>query len=83
MAVKLESVEVLNVVIYPKRMKRIGKNGIAVPEGFWKKISNVKEGFERCFYYANGINAVAKDDKLKEHVVDCKNLPVPTGQHLP
>jgi len=77
MAVKLGSVDVLNIVTYPKNPKRIGKNGIAVPEGFWKKISNEKEVFERCFYYKNMDLGNSKSDTLKKHVVDCKNLPLP------
>ena len=68
MAVKLGSVEVLNIVTFPKDPTRIGKSGIAVPKGFWKKISNDKEGFVRCFYYANDLGTVTKGDILKKHV---------------
>ena len=77
MAIKLGTVDVLNIVTYPKNPKRIGKNGIAVPEGFWKEIINAKEGFERCFYYANDLGAVAKGDTLKMHIVDCNKVPLP------
>jgi endonuclease G len=77
MAVKLGTVEVLNIVVYSKEPLRIGRNGIAVPDGFWKKISNEQKGFERCFYYANDRHAIAKGDRLKEHVIDCKSLPLP------
>jgi len=77
MAIKLDTVEVLNIVTFSKNPKRIGRNSIAIPNGFWKKISNQKAGFERCFYYNNDLNTRAKGDKLKDHVVDCSKLPKP------
>lgn len=51
-AIKLITANVLNIVNYSSFPKHI-KNGIAIPSGFWKKISNEKEKFERCFYYKN------------------------------
>ena len=77
MAIKLGSVNVLNIVSYSSSPKRIGDNGIAVPDAFWKMISNDQEGFSRCFFYTNTLDAVAKGDKLKAHAVDCKTLPLP------
>jgi len=73
-AVKLGSVQVINGVIYDKSPKRIGKNNIAVPDGFWKMIYNDKKNFKRCFYYKNDLNTVIKGDKLKNHEIDCKKL---------
>lgn len=78
-AIKLERVEVLNIVVYPRHPKRIGENGIAVPSGFWKKIENRADGFERCFYYENNLHASAKGDKLKAHVRPCDMMPGPKG----
>jgi len=72
-AVKLGSVQVLNGVIYPSKPQRIGRNGIAVPSGYWKMIFNNK-GFERCFYYKNDKRAKAKGDKLRSHLIDCSSL---------
>ena len=37
-AVSLGSVSVLNCVVYSKNPKRIGRNKIAIPSGFWKMI---------------------------------------------
>ena len=72
-ASKLGKVFVINGVEYGDNPKRIGKNQIAVPEGFWKMIFNNK-GFERCFYYKNDLDVDIKLDKLKNHEVDCKKL---------
>lgn len=77
MAIKFGSVDVLNIVMYPHNPSRIGADGIAVPDGFWKKISNEKAGFERCFFYKNDLRANAKGDKLKNHAIDCSKLPRP------
>jgi len=73
MAIKLGVADVLNVVVYPQVPKRIG-SGVAVPSGFWKRVSSAEAGFERCFYYENDLNANAKGDRLKDHVVECSQL---------
>ena len=73
-AVGLGSVNVLNGVVYNSNPKRIGKNKIAVPDAFWKMIYNDKEKYKKCFYYKNDLNAIAKGDKLKAHLVDCDSL---------
>ena len=71
-AVKLGYVNVINVVEYSDNPQRIGKHKIAVPKGFYKVIYNKDEDFERCFYYKNDNNINTKEDKLKQHLVDCK-----------
>ena len=73
-AVGLGMVNVLNGVVYSSNPPRIGKNKIAVPDGFWKMIYNDKENYKKCFYYENDLNAVVKGDKLKSHLVDCASL---------
>jgi len=73
-AVSLGSVSVLNGVVYSSNPKRIGKNKIAVPDGYWKMIYNDDKHYKKCFYYANDLNTVAKGDKLKSHLVDCSLL---------
>jgi len=73
-AVKLGSASVINGVIYSSNPKRIGKNKIAVPDAFWKMIYNDSKNYKKCFYYENDLNAKAKGDKLKSHLVDCATL---------
>ena len=73
-AVSLGSVNVINGVIYSSAPKRIGRNQLSVPSGFWKMIYNDDKNYKKCFYYKNDLNAVAKGDKLKHHLVDCSSL---------
>jgi endonuclease G len=73
-AVKLGKVNILNGVIYGDNPKRIGKNKIAVPKGFWKMIYNDNMKYKKCFYYEN-INIInVKIDKLKQHLISCKKV---------
>jgi endonuclease G, mitochondrial len=76
-AVSLGSVSVLNGVLYSSNPLRIGKNQIAVPDGYWKMIYNDDKNYKKCFYYENDLDAVAKGDKLKSHLVDCSGLTQP------
>ncbi len=73
-AVSLGTVNVLNGVVYSSKPQRIGKNKIAVPDGFWKMIYNDSKGYKKCFYYNNNLNIVAKGDKLKSHLIACDTL---------
>jgi len=71
LAISLGIVKVLNGVVYSSNPQRIGKNQIAVPNGFWKMIYNDKKNYKKCFYYENDLNTVVKDDELKSHLFDC------------
>lgn len=74
------TVDVINGVIYSRDgavgpvdddILRIGKNGVAVPYAFWKKISSPAEGWERCFLYTNE-QVDPRDDRLRDHEVPCE-----------
>ena len=73
-AVNLGNVNVINGVIYSNNPKRIGRNKLAIPSGFWKMIYNDDKNYKKCFYYKNDLNTLAKGDKLKHHLVDCSSL---------
>lgn len=73
-AIKLGSVNILNGVVYSSNPKRIGKNKIAVPYGFWKMIYNDEKGYKKCFYYENDLNSTITGDKLRNHQVDCEKI---------
>lgn len=75
-AAKLGSVTVVNKVLYNQHPQKIGKNGIAVPDAFVKILFNDKEGFERCLFYENTREIDTKKDKLKSHIVGCKQYRV-------
>jgi len=73
-AVSLGMVKVLNGIVYSSNPKRIGRNKVAVPNGFWKMIYNNKKNYKKCFYYKNDLNAIFKGDKLKSHLFDCNKI---------
>jgi len=73
-AYKLGSANVVIGVEYSKDPKRIGKNKIAVPSAFYKRITNKSKNYDKCFYYKNDLDATSKGDKLKDHLVDCNLL---------
>jgi len=73
-AIKLGCVDVLNIVVTSPNPQRIGRNQVAVPKGFYKVLYNDEKEFRRCFYYENEISPDIENDKLKNHVVDCKDI---------
>jgi DNA/RNA endonuclease G (NUC1) len=81
LAVKLGMIRVLIGVIYENNPQRIGKNKVAVPKAYYKKLYNNDVGYKKCFYYNNSIDVVIKGDKLKNHLVDCNNLQILANTH--
>ena len=73
-ALELGSVTVINGVVYSSNPKRIGKNGLAVPDAFWKIIYNDEKKFKKCFYYKNDLDVIVRQDRLKSHQIDCDQL---------
>jgi endonuclease G len=70
-AKKLGYVQIIDVMVFDKRPKTMGKNKIAIAKGFYKIIVNDDKDFEKCFYYENDLNINPKGDKLKSHTVEC------------
>ena len=68
---KLGSVNVLNIIQYNKNPKRLEKQNIAIPQGFYKILYNKEKDFERCFYYKNDSSSYEKKEKLKKHLIEC------------
>tara|TARA_B110000046_G_C12953344_1_gene381152 strand:+ start:338 stop:637 length:300 start_codon:yes stop_codon:yes gene_type:complete len=73
-ASKLGSLDVLIGVIYSDIPQRIGKNKIAVPKAYYKKLSNREHNYEKCFYYENELVIDTKKDKLRNHLIECSKL---------
>lgn len=71
---KLGSVNVLNIIRYSSNPKRISKQNIAIPEGFYKVLYNKEKDFERCFYYKNDASTYKKKEKLKKHIIECSMI---------
>jgi endonuclease G len=68
---KLGSLNVLNIMRYSSNPKRLKKQNIAIPKGFYKILYNKAKNFERCFYYKNDTSTYPKKDKLKRHLIEC------------
>jgi len=73
-AVELGELDVVNVVKYGKRSKRIGKHKMAVSRGFYKVLYNSSESYEECFYYANKLNLTSRGDEISKHSVSCDEV---------
>ena len=73
-ATRLGQVQVINIVKYGDYRQRLRKSGIAYPVSYIKMLRNEDKGFKRCFKYKNDAKAYRKDDKLRDHEVDCGNV---------
>lgn len=62
---------VIDIIEFSKNPKKIGRNQISVPSGFYKMIYNIDKKFQKCFYYKNDLKVKVKGDKLKSHIIDC------------
>lgn len=71
---KIGYVNVIEIMDFGGFPKRIGRNHIAVADGFYKILYNQDDDFKKCFYYKNNLRAKAKGDKLKHHVIDCGKI---------
>ena len=73
-ATVLGEVNIINLITYAQTPTRIGKNQIAVPEGFYKVLYNNDQNYTTCLYYKNDNNINTKEDKLREHEVECSTI---------
>ena len=73
-AIKYKSVDVVIGVDYSDNPQTIGENNIAVPRGFYKKISNSNYNYEECFYYENIPTSSIDIDTIDDHKVTCSEL---------
>jgi len=73
-AIKYQSVDVVIGVDYSDNPQTIGENNIAVPKGFYKKISNSTHNYQECFYYENIPISNIEQDTLNSHEISCSKL---------
>ena len=73
-AVQRGSVHVLNIVKYNVTPERIGTNGIAVSDGYYKVLYDEESDYKECFYYANENVQNVGADTLAQHAVDCSTV---------
>jgi len=70
-AIELKEVDVINIVKYNQRSKRIGKNKMAISKGYYKILYNANENYEECFYYSNQLGISSLNDTPTKHLIDC------------
>ena len=70
----LGELNVLNVVKYGERSRRMGKHRMAISKGYYKVLYNPEENYEECFYYSNKLGVSADNDVLEEHAVSCATV---------
>jgi endonuclease G len=73
-AVEYGKVSVVIAIVYSDNPERIGKDDIAVPSGFYKKIYNTSKNYEACYFYENIPYDIASDT-LTQHQVACNYFP--------
>lgn len=69
LAVKLGSINVLNIIKYSDNPVRMGRNKVAIPSAFIKIYH--RENFKKCFYFKN---ESIGNRRLTDFEVDCENL---------
>ena len=73
-AVELGQIDVINIVKYNQRSKRMGKNRMAISKGYYKILYNANEEYEECFYYDNKLGVSSSNDNLTKHLVECSEV---------
>ena len=69
-AVKLGYINSITISNYKNANKTI-KNNVVIPSGFYRIYYNDDVNFKECFYYKNDSYINYKNDKLKDHIIDC------------
>lgn len=75
LAQKLGYINSISIAKYDNPNEKIG-NDIVIPTTLYRIYYNNDAKFERCFKYENSLDAYRKDDKLKDHVIECKSLKI-------
>ena len=70
---KLGHVNYISIVKYDNPNSKI-KNNIVIPTKLYRIYYNNEAKFENCFEYKNRLDIDYKNDKLRNHEIDCKKL---------
>lgn len=73
LASKLGKIDSISIAIYKNVNKKL-KNEIIIPSGFIRIYKNKDFNLEKCFYYENNLYVNYKEDKLKNHEINCNNV---------
>lgn len=75
LAQKLGYINSISIAKYDNTNNKIG-NDIVIPTTLYRIYYNNDAEFERCFKYENGLDAYRKDDKLRDHEIECRSLKI-------
>lgn len=70
LAQKYGHITSISIAKYPKNPQTI-KNNIAIPSKLYRIYINQEAKFEKCFEYDNELDIDYKNDKLKNHEIEC------------
>lgn len=70
LATKYGHINSVTITDYKGAKKKI-KNNIIIPTGFYRIYYNDEANVKKCFYYKNSPFVDWRNDKLKDHLVDC------------
>lgn len=73
LAQKLGYINSISIAKYEDLSNKIG-NDIVIPAKLYRIYYNNDAGFEKCFEYDNILNIDYKNDKLKNHEIDCGQI---------
>ena len=73
LATKLGYVHSVTIANYRGATKKL-KNNVVIPVGFYRIYFNDEANFKKCFYYKNDPFVDWKNDKLRNHLVDCGKI---------
>jgi len=73
-AVKLGNINIVNVIKYTQNYSKMGKNKMAISQGYYKILYNKNEAYEECFYYNNKLGLSTRNDTVEAHKVACSSV---------
>ena len=73
LAQKLGYINSISIAKYDDLSNKIG-NDIVIPTKLYRIYYNNETKFEKCFEYENTLDVDSKNDKLKNHEIDCLTL---------
>ena len=73
-AVELGELNVINIIKYGQRSRRMGKNKMAISKGYYKVLYNKTENYKECFYYDNKLGISTNGDTVEKHKVLCDSV---------
>ena len=73
LASKLGYINAISIASYSNPNQKISNN-IVIPTTLYRIYYNNDAKFEKCFKYENRVDIDYKNDKLRDHEVDCKTI---------